>query len=176
VTKKIAGRFVAKVVMPVKITHGGEVVFSAIPLDFPKGLALAKKQYNCGGPRPGDVSAGAEPKPHVDPRKVVTADPRVMVDPPRSDPPKKKIVPVIVMPKAPICAGGSLRAGQCFCPAGFKPVAAGVNAFRCTRSAPLVSSTPKLATPKLGPAKPAMPKLRTPKPFLLGRLPGLRPR
>ena len=135
-TEKLAGRWVAKVVMPVKITHGGEVVFSAIPLDFAKKLALAKKQYNCGRPRPDELTGGGVPKSHVDPRKVVVADPKV-IDPPRSDLPKKKIVPVIVTPKGPSCAGGTVRSGRCVCPAGLKLVGAGHNAFRCVQAAPL---------------------------------------
>jgi hypothetical protein len=135
--KKVGNRFVAAYQMPVKITKGGEVIFSAIPLDFPKMLALKKKQYNCGGPKPGDVSGGTRPKPQLDPKTVVIDPPRVI------DPPKKKVVPVIVTPKPLICAGGVVRSGNCVCPAGFKTVKAAPNAFRCVLKAPTVLSLPK---------------------------------
>jgi hypothetical protein len=133
--KKVGNRFVATYQMPVKITKGGEVIFSAIPLDFAKKLALKKKQYNCGGPKPGDVTGGTRPT-HLDPKKVVIVPPKVI------DPPKKTVLPVIVTPKPLSCAGGVVRNATCVCPARFKLVKAAPNAFRCVQSAPAVLNLP----------------------------------
>jgi hypothetical protein len=60
--KKVGNLFVATYDLPVKIAKGGEVIFSAMLLDFPNKLALKKKQYNCGGQRPGDLTGGVAPK------------------------------------------------------------------------------------------------------------------
>jgi hypothetical protein len=54
-TKKVGNVFVAQKTLSAKITQSGQIIFSAIPLDFPAKLAIAKRQYNCGGtgPAPG---------------------------------------------------------------------------------------------------------------------------
>ena len=84
--KKVGDRFVATAKLSAPISKGGEVVFSATPLDFPKELALKKKQYNCGGAKPNTVTGGASPKTRIHPKKVV-------IDPPKPTKPKKTVVP-----------------------------------------------------------------------------------
>ena len=49
--KKVGNRFVATAKLWAPITKGGEVVFSATPLDYPKKLALKKKQYTAAQDR-----------------------------------------------------------------------------------------------------------------------------
>jgi hypothetical protein len=51
--KKVGSQFVAQKTLSAKITQSGQITFSAIPLDFPSKLAIAKRQYNCSGTGPG---------------------------------------------------------------------------------------------------------------------------
>jgi hypothetical protein len=146
--KKVGNRFVATAKLSAPITKGGEVIFSATPLDFPKKLALKKKQYNCGGAKPSDVTGGTGLKPRLDPKKVIIDLPKVTEPPKPIDPPKKKVVPVIVTPKPLSCAGGVVKNTKCVCPTGLKAVKAAPNAFRCVQTAPSVLNLPKAAKPK----------------------------
>jgi hypothetical protein len=158
--KKIGNRFVAKHQLPVKITKGGEVIFVAMPLDFPKKLRLAKKQYNCGGANPGTVSGGGKPKPQTDPKRVVVDPPKLvtppkLVMPPRVvEPPKKTVVPVIVTPKPLTCSGGTVRSGKCVCPSGFQTVKQTATSFRCVKPKPLVLTAPPKPKPSVLTAPP----------------------
>jgi hypothetical protein len=49
-TKKVGNVFVGQKTLSAKITKGGQIIFSAIPLDFPGKIAIAKRQYACAGP------------------------------------------------------------------------------------------------------------------------------
>jgi hypothetical protein len=60
--KKVGNRFVAQKTLSAKITKSGQVTFSAIPLDFPAKLAIAKRQYNCGGTGPGPGKLRVAPR------------------------------------------------------------------------------------------------------------------
>ena len=136
--KKVGNRFVATAKLSVPITKGGVVIFSAMPLDFAKKLALKKKQYNCGGRKPDEVTGTSAPKTKIDPDKVVIVPPK-KIDPPKKvviDPPKKAVVPVIVTPAPLTCAGGIVRSNKCVCRPGFNAVKAATNAFRCVGKAP----------------------------------------
>jgi hypothetical protein len=147
--KKVGNRFVATAKLSVPIKKGGEVIFSAIPLDFAKKLALAKKQYNCSGPRPDEVTGGTKPKTKLDPKVVI--DPPKETKPPKTlvvDPPKKTRVPVIVTPPPVRCAGGMVKNNKCDCRPGYHAVKAAPNAFRCVQTAPSVLNLPKAAKPK----------------------------
>ena len=144
---KVGNRFIATAKLSAAISKGGEVVFSATPLDFPKKLALKKKPYNCGGPRPGDVSGEVPPKTHLDPKNAVIDLPKVI------NPPKKTLVPVIVTPTPLSCAGGVVRNDRCACPTGFNAVKAASNAYRCIRTKPVVLNLPKAAKPIASPQK-----------------------
>lgn len=182
--KKVGNRFVAKYQLPVKITKGGEVIFVAMPLDFPKKLRLAKKQYNCGGPNPGDVSGGRRPTTKTDPKKVVVVPPKLVTPPKVADPkktvvtpprlvmppkpPKKTVVPVIVTPKPLTCCGGTVRGGKCVCPSGFQTVKQTATSFRCVKPKPSVLTLPPKPKPSVLtlPTKPVKQKA---KPATVGR-------
>ena len=139
--KKVGNRFVATAKLSAPITKGGEVVFSATPLDYPKKLALKKKQYNCSGSRPGEVTGGASPKTRIEPKKVVIELPKA------TNPSKKTVVPVIVTPTPLSCVGGVVRNDRCACPTGFSAIKAASNAYRCIRTKPMVLNLPKAAKP-----------------------------
>ena len=163
--KKVANRFVATANLSVPITKGGEVIFSAMPLDFAKKLALKKKQYNCGGRKPNEVTGSSAPKTKVDPDKVVIVPPK-KIDPPKKvviDPPKKAVVPVIVTPAPLTCAGGTVRSNKCVCRPGFNAVKAATNAFRCVAKAPARLSLPTVGKQKTksGSKKASVKKLPT---------------
>ena len=118
------------------------------PARFPeKARAQEEAWYNCGGPRPDDISGEASPKTHLDPKNAVIDLPKVV------NPPKKTLVPVIVTPTPLICAGGVVRNDRCACPTGFNAVKAASNAYRCIRTKPMVLNLPKAAKPMASPQK-----------------------
>jgi hypothetical protein len=159
--KKVGNRFVATAKLTVPVTKGGEIVFSAIPLDFANKLALAKKQYNCGGANPGTVTGGGKPKPQTDPKRVVLP-PKLITPPKIVEPPKKTVVPVIVTPKPLTCSGGRVRNGKCVCPSGFQTVKQSATDFRCVKPKPpalTLPSKPKASVLTL-PQKPVKQKAR----------------
>jgi hypothetical protein len=159
--KKVGNRFVATAKLTVPIKKGGEVVFSAIPLDFAKKLALKKKQYNCGGPRPDEVTGGDKPRTKLDPKKVVI-DPPKETKPPKKvvvDPPRKTVVPVIVTPPPVRCTGGVVRNEKCNCRPGFNAVKVATNTFRCVKDKPSSLTLPKAAMPAA-----SLRSLRVPRP------------
>lgn len=131
-SKKIGSTFRAVHTLTIDVTKGGNVLASAMPLDFPTKVALAKLPVVCKAPAPasGDLTI-APPTTH-------------------NAKPKAKLV---IIPPPLTCSGGTVRKGVCVCPAKVQPVKTAANKYRCLRSTPAKLIAPPTAKKPLAATK-----------------------